>query len=261
MSQQLKQTIPIPEMISIEGGTFQIGDEAYEDSQPIQTIRLADYSMGKYPVTVQEYLAFAKATQSNYPEWLEEGSPYNIYTGTNGLYKQMGSALLQKAHPTIGISWYNAQAYCAWLSEVTGNSYRLPSESEWEYAARGGRQSKGFLYAGGHNVKEVAWYNKNSAGQPMPVGLKMGNELGLHDMSGNVREWCADHRVNHYNDIPKDGKPYINSENLEKDYFTAVVRGGSWYINDFYCRVAYRNFWYTYFRNLLIGFRLCGFSP
>ena len=124
------------------------------------------------------------------------------YKGKNIIYKhpwgiQQVEGTWQAAnafedHPVINVTWYGAIAYCDWLSEKEGQPYRLPSEAEWEYVARGGVKSKDFLFAGGHKLKEVGWYSKNSHGQTKPVGLKQPNELGLYDMSGNVDEWCAD---------------------------------------------------------------------
>ena len=137
-------------------------------------------------------------------------------------------------HPVINVTWYGAIAYCDWLSEKEGQPYRLPSEAEWEYVARGGVKSKGFLYAGGHKLKEVGWYSKNSHGQTKPVGLKQPNELGLYDMSGNVREWCADHWHENYNGAPTDGSAWVTGGDASR----RVVRGGSWFNYDYRCRVS-----------------------
>ncbi len=255
----------LPQMISIKGGSFEIGsNDGYDNEKPPTLITLPDFEMAKYPVSNEAFLCFLNDYES---DTVQEGPHqgqriikehrWSMQKGDAGWWVDEK----YKRHPVVNVTWCGANAYAAWLSQASGKQFRLPSESEWEYAARGGQQSKGFQYAGSHNIKEVAWYDKNSAGQPMPVGLKLGNELGLHDMSGNVFEWCADHCADNYHDIPKDGKPYINSENLEKDYFTAVVRGGSWFDVDYLCRVSFRVNWFSNFRYFLIGFRLCGFSP
>ena len=136
--------------------------------------------------------------------------------------------MLFEDHPVINVTWYGAIAYCDWLSEKEGQPYRLPSEAEWEYVARGGVKSKDFLFAGGHKLKEVGWYSKNSHGQTKPVGLKQPNELGLYDMSGNVDEWCADHWHENYNGAPNDGSAWVTGGDASR----RVVRGGSWYDND-----------------------------
>lgn len=252
----------LPEMIPIKGGMFTIGDEAYEDSQPLQQIEVPDFRLGKYPVTNAEFVCFMRdyrsATVKAGPyqgQEIIEGDSWSMQRAEDGWFVDEQ----YKDHPVINVSWYGANAYAEWLSQKSGNRYRLPSESEWEYAARGGQQSKFFKYAGSNNIKEVAWFNQNSPEQTLPVGLKKANELGLHDMSGNVREWCADHWRANYNDIPKDGRPYIDPDNFEKDYFFAVVRGGSWNYINVYCRVSYRFNWLPYNRNSNVGFRLCGY--
>lgn len=240
------------DMIRIEGGSFQMGSEDHEREQPVYQVKVPDFYLGRYPVTVSQYLSFANHTGANYPEWLEEGSSYHIHTGTDDHYKRRGNALTHPDHPVVGISWENAVAFCRWLSEYSETPYRLPSEAEWEYAVRGGNKSLGFPYAGSHKLKEVAWYSRNSHGTTQTVGLKLPNELGLHDMSGNVWEWCADHWHENYDDAPADGS--ARKGNAQET--GRVRRGGSWYydVND--CRVADRNGIDTDFRNDDMGFRV-----
>ena len=160
---------------------------------------------------------------------MEEGNEYNIESGTNtGYYLRRGrQALFGERYPIIGVSWQNAIAYCRWLSEVTGQSYRLPSEAEWEFAARGGTQSGGYRYAGSNKLEEVGWYNHNSHSQTKPVGLKLPNELGIYDMSGNVWEWCADYWHDNYDSAPADGSAWLGEEENTR----RVIRGGSWFNN------------------------------
>ena len=125
-----------------------------------------------------------------------------------------------KKTAVTGVSWLDAVAYCAWLSEKTGKEYRLPSEAEWEYAARGGVNGAkdNFTYAGSDNIDEVAWYNGNAGGKVHPVGQLKKNQLGLYDMSGNVWEWCAD-----------TWGPYAGcSSASETDSTRRVIRGDSW---------------------------------
>jgi formylglycine-generating enzyme required for sulfatase activity len=168
---------------------------------------------------------------------MEEESDYHIETGTDDHYKRLGSALTAPDHPVVGVSWRDAVAYCAWLSARTGHSYRLPSETEWEYAGRGGPSSQGFPYAGGYRLEEVGWFRGNSRSATHPVGLKKPNELGLYDMSGNVWEWCADHWQDDYGAAPLDGSPWQGSggEGLR------VVRGGSWNRSNDDCRLSNRD--------------------
>ena len=196
-----------------------------------------DFYIGKYEVTVEEYLAFCSATNSNYPEWLEKGSQYNIKTGNNNHYKKIGYRQIGSNNlPIVGISWYNAIKYCKWLSETTGQNYRLPTEEEWEYAAKGGIASKRYDYAGSNKIDKVAWYYGNSNGKPHSVGQKKANDLKIYDMSGNVWEWCSDW--------------------YDSDKTTPVLRGGSWGFSSTDCRVTYRYFGILSIRTDNIGFRV-----
>ncbi len=241
-----------PEMIKIEGGSFMMGSEKVLNEQPVHEVHVPDFYLGKYPVTVKPYLEFVQEMGTHYLEWLEEGNQYNIYTGDDSYYKSLEAVLLEEDHPIVGISWEDAVAYCKWLSEKTRKEYRLPSEAEWEYAARGGRWSNGYTYSGSNKLKEVGWYDKNSHEETKAVGLKLPNELGLYDMSGNVEEWCADHWHKNYEGAPTDGSAWIKGG--EKD--RRVVRGGSWGSDDLYCRVSFRFWDIASYRDFNIGFRL-----
>ncbi len=179
----------------------------------------------------------------------EEMIEYDNGTRPGGRFKVVSG---YAKHPVVLVSWYGAVEYCNWLSDREGlrkvytirgreveadwsaNGYRLPTEAEWEYAARGGVQSKGYKYAGSDNLDEVAWYLKNSGRKTHPVGEKKPNELGLHDMSGNVWEWCWD-----WKDAYSSGAK-TNPRGPEKGSFR-VLRGGSWYYLAEYCRVSNRN--------------------
>ncbi len=213
---QLIRDIPEgPEMVFVEGGPFQMGSNEHDTEKPIHSVNVPSFWMGKYPVTFEEYDAFCTHTGKTKPK--DEG---------------WGRGL----PPVINVSWEDAQAYCQWLSEKTGERYRLPSESEWEFAARGGTFSKGFKYAGSNDISQVAWYYENSKGKPQPVGEKNSNELGLHDMSGNVWEWCADTWHDSYKDAPKDGSAWVSGGEQDR----AVLRGGSWDFLGNYCRASNR---------------------
>jgi formylglycine-generating enzyme required for sulfatase activity len=242
------------DMVFVKGGRYNRGSNEYEREQPIHEVTVPDFYIGKNPVTVKEYLHFVNETDSNQPEWMEEGNQYNIYTGTDEYYKRMASAITEESHPIIGVSWHNAVAYCDWLSNLTKKKYRLPSEAEWEYAARGGQESKGFRYAGGDNLKEVGWFSENSHSETKPVGLKQPNELGIFDMSGNVWEWCMDHWHENYEGGPTDGRPWLNEG--EDINHPRVLRGGSWDGSNGNCRVSDRDGVSADFRFSDVGFRI-----
>ena len=240
-------------MVLIEGGRFSMGSENYDHEKPVHPVELPDFYLAKTPVTVEQYLCFADAAGKHYPEWLEAGNAYHWQTGEHKqYYVQAGQSRQKPDHPIVGVSWDDARAFCRWLSDCSGQTYRLPSEAEWEYAARGGALSKGFPYAGGHKLKEVGWYGANSHQESKPVGLKLPNELGLYDMSGNVWEWCADHWHNSYAGAPDDGSARTEGG----DETGRVIRGGSWYDYDSVCRVSYRNWFNSYYRSFYLGFRV-----
>ena len=180
--------------------------------------------MSETEVTIGQYLAFCKATNSHYPEWLEQGSQYNIHTGTNDYYKKIGMSESNTNYPITSVSATDADAFCRWMGG------RLPTEQEWEYAAKGGQS---YEYAGSNNIDEVAWYDGNSGSKAHPVKQKRANGYGLYDMSGNVWEWTS------------------STEGSAR-----VLRGGSWYDADAYCRVANRDFQAPSNHNYYYGFRL-----
>lgn len=152
--------------------------------------------------------------------------------------------------PVETVSWDDIQLFLAKLN-AGGEQYRLPSEAEWEYAARGGQQSKGFQYAGSNDWAAVALYYENTDNRTHPVGQKQANELGLFDMSGNVREWVQDCYYVSYDGAPSDGRAWEEGNCVRR-----VIRSGSWYGKPNYVRSANR-FWYaTYFHNNNLGFRL-----
>jgi formylglycine-generating enzyme required for sulfatase activity len=214
------------EMVPIKGSdTFQMDSENYTGEKRKRKVKVSDFHLCKYPVT-----------QGLWEAVMGENPSY--FKGTT--------------RPVESVSWDEVQFFLEKLNQQTGEKYRLPSEAEWEYAARGGNQSKGFIYAGGNKLKEVGWYDQNSHSETKPVGMKVPNELGLYDMSGNVWEWCADVWHNTYEGAPKDGSAWL--EGGEQD--RRVVRGGSWDLIDNNCRVSFRDYIDADDRNDNIGFRL-----
>ena len=220
-------------MIFIEGGTFRMGNDesGYDDEKPAHLVTVPDFYIGKYPVT-------------------------------QGLWNQVMGAENNRSRfkgidrPVERVSWDDTQIFLDKLNKLTDKNYRLPSEAEWEYAARGGKYSQGFVYAGGNKLKEVGWYDYNSHGETKPVGMKLPNELGLYDMSGNVWEWCADVWHGDYEGAPEDGSVWLTGG--DQDF--RVVRGGSWLNNALDCRVSNRSYGFAVSWLNLIGFRLAGFT-
>jgi formylglycine-generating enzyme required for sulfatase activity len=223
-----------PEMVFVEGGTFTMGCTSEQSDceyfeKPTHRVTLDSFQIGKYEVTQAQWRAVM-------------GSNPSHFSGCDDC-------------PVENVSWYDVQEYIQELNQQTGKSYRLPTEAEWEYAARGGNRCKGYRYAGGNDVAKVAWYYDNSASKTHPVGKKQANELGIYDMSGNVWEWCEDWK-GAYSDSSQTNPKGPSSGKYH------VLRGGSWYAYADYCRVSARDFIYRpgslyhYF-----GFRLVLASP
>ncbi|MCB9267773.1 MAG: formylglycine-generating enzyme family protein [Lewinellaceae bacterium] len=228
-------------MILVEGGTFMMGSEdkeAYDDEKPIHEVALDSFYIGKYPVTQ----ALWKAVMS------DDNNP-SYFKGAD--------------RPVEQVSWEDAQEFLQKLNGLMGRSYRLPTEAEWEYSARGGQNSEGYKYAGSNKLKEVGWYSDNSHGETNIVGLKYPNELGVYDMSGNVREWCQDwYSGNYYEECHRQGKVY-NPQGPDQGT-SRVLRGGSWFSSPLRCRCASRFSNAPRLRHRGHGFRLClslQFSP
>lgn len=244
-----------PEMILVEGGTFTMGcvegrdGDCQENELPTREVRLSDYWIGKYEVTNEEFVLFLQDRGNQ-----EEGGVtwYNPRAGKITEAKEgFEVSTGYERHPITGVSWYGARAYANWLSEKTGQTYRLPTEAEWEYAARGGNSSREYRFAGSNTVDEVAWSSNNSGSDTHVVGDLKANELGIHDMSGNVWEWCSDW----YGAYERE-KGVINDPKGPIEGRARVLRGGSWDSFDDVARVSYRFLNYPVNRNYVYGFRL-----
>lgn len=271
----------LPEMVLVKAGSFTMGctteqgDECENDEKPAHWVTITkDFYIGKYPVTNAQYAAFlnekGNQTEDGIP-WIDlsgrwsEAARCRILVEGDIFRSQSG----YENHPVMYLFWHGAEAYCKWLGAKTGHNYRLPTEAEWEYAARGGhlapaQQTK---YAGSNNADEVAWYWENSGDkrksgewiegklrinncQPLPVGMKKANALGIHDMSGNVWEWCHDwYDANYYKNSPvEDPKgPNIGFR---------VLRGGAWNSNTRNCRVSERLRYFPTYWLSDFGFRV-----
>ena len=223
-------------MVFVEGGTFQMGSNSgYSDEKPVHSVTVSDFNISKTEVTFEQYDAFCDATGRDKPD--DEG------WGRGN-------------RPVIYVDWQDAFDYCEWMSKTTGETYRLPTEAEWEYAARGGSKSKGYTYSGSNTISSVGWYDDNSRSKTHPVAQKQPNELGLYDMSGNVWEWCSDwYSDSYYRSSPKNDPQGPNSGS-GRVRSGRVLRGGSGGFNVNYCRVADRSRNNPDYRNLNYGVRL-----
>ena len=261
----ISQTTTNHNMVFVRGGTFSMGctteqaSDCDESEKPIHQVTLSDYYIGKYEVTVQEFKAFVDAT--NYQTDADKEGWSLVWDGKGMTTKNLvnwkcdteGNRLSPSEYkrPVIHVSSSDAIAYCKWLSQNTGKDYRLPTEAEWEYAARGGNLSKRYKYAGSNNLDEVAWHLDNSGGKIHLVGYKKANELGLYDMSGNVWEWCQDWEGDY-----KD-QPQTNPTGSESDSSCCrIFRGGSWGHGAESCRVSNRSYISPWVSTYNIGFRL-----
>ena len=201
------------EMVRVEGGTFTMGataeqgSDAYSDEKPTHQVTLSSYSIGKTEVTQALWQAVM-------------GSNPSYFKGSN--------------LPVEEVSWEDCQTFIRKLNALTGKTFRLPTEAEWEYAARGGNKSRGYKYSGSNTLSNVAWYDDNSADKTHPVATKASNELGIYDMTGNVWEWCSDW----YGSYSSSSQYNPTGSNTGSN---RVLRGGSWYLNARRCRVSYRS--------------------
>jgi formylglycine-generating enzyme required for sulfatase activity len=187
------------QMVFVKGGTFKMGDTfgiGNREERPVHQVTLGNFYIGKYEVTQSQWKLIMGDNPSHYKD-------------------------CDKC-PVERVSWNEVQIFLTKLNMLTGKNYRLPTEAEWEYAAKGGELSQGFRYAGGNNINFVSWYSGNSQGKTQPVGTMNPNELGIYDMSGNVYEWCSDW-FDYYTESPK-----TNPEGPEQGEFK-IVKGGSWY--------------------------------
>lgn len=292
-----------PDLAPVEGGTFEMGAGWFEAAQafsreyykseipdedcihyPSYEAEVATFYMAKYPVTVGEFARFVKATGYRtraerfgfafgahvYIDTRDGRNTFSNYLlpGLHWRHSVWGDTLLYEdaaALPVVYISYEDAKAYAQWLTDTIGNggTYRLPTEAEWEYAAKGGRLTRGYIYAGSDDVGEVAQYIGKEPVVLRPAGpghlAEMGkpNELGLYDMSGNVWEWCADWYGGDYyaqcrqkEEMPVRNPPGPDTGSLR------VLRGGGWLCRAGYCRAAYRNGYHPDDRNGGAGFRL-----
>ena len=216
------------DMVRVEAGTFTMGatpemKNPYNEEKPAHKVTLTnDYYIGKYEVTQ----AIWKTVIGKNP---------SRFKGDN--------------LPVENVSWDDCQKFLRKLNRITGKKFRLPTEAEWEYAARGGKKSRGYQYSGSNNLSDVAWYGDNSGYTTHPVGVKQANELGIYDMAGNVGEWCQD-GYRFYTIFSQTNPTGANNES------GSMCRGGRWTEYAGYCRSSFRYDYSHDFSNYNLGLRL-----
>ncbi len=216
-------------MVEVKGGTFTMGATAEQGSdvesyeKPAHRVTLSDYYIGKTEVTEGLWRAVMGSNPSKYMK------------GDN--------------YPVEYVSWNDCQTFITKLNSLTGETFRLPTEAEWEFAARGGTMSRGYKYSGGNTLSDVAWYFGNSGSAKHPVATKAANELGIYDMSGNVYEWCQDW-YGSYSSAAQTNPTGPSTSSRRVD------RGGCWADDARGCRVSDRDSDTPSFRNIFLGLRL-----
>ena len=216
------------EMIFVEGGEFTMGctgeqdNDCYNSEKPAHQVTVSSFYMGKYEVTQAQWKAVMGSNPSNC-----EGDDL----------------------PVDNVSWDDVQEFISALNNLTGKTYRLPTEAEWEFAARGGIKSNGYKYSGSNTIGNVAWYNGNSGDKAHAVGTKLPNELGIYDMSGNVLEWCSDW-YSEYSSSAQTNPKGAPSESA------CIFRGGSRNHHVRNCRVSNRDGAASDYYDNYTGFRL-----
>lgn len=228
-------------MVYVEGGDFLMGatseqgSDGYDNEQVIRRVRLDSFYIGECEVTQAQW---ARVMGTSIQQQRDKAnSSWSLY-GVGPDY------------PMYYVSWEEAMAFCQELSRMTGRTYCLPTEAQWEYAARGGKKADGCKYSGSWSIDAVAWYNGNSGSNTHPVKNKRANGLGLYDMSGNVWEWCSDWYSSSYNVNDTNNPTGPSSGSIR------VLRGGGWFNNARACRVSYRNYYSPGYRSGNFGFRV-----
>ena len=237
----LKNGEPGPEMVVIPPGRFLMGSakgEGSDDERPQHEVIIPQpFAMGRYPVTFADYDIFAQENSSALPDDRGWG---------------------RDKRPVINVSWDDAAAYCQWLSQQTGRNYCLPSEAQWEYAARAGTTTRYWWgdEAGNNRGNFDGSGSQWSGKQTSPVDAFAANPFGLFDVHGNVWEWCLDNWHDNYKKAPTNGSAWITDEQVPR-----ALRGGSWVVDAGRARAAYRDSSDPDYRNYYVGFRVCCVSP
>ena len=262
------------QFVAVEGGVFEMGarsEDGESDEKSVHMVKLDGFQISRYEITNQQYCDFLNSHDSlmvKADEWLDFGSSRQIRK-RDGRFVIPDEAF--KDTPVVAVNWFGAAVFCNFMSErndykpsynvtdwscdISAKGFRLPTEAEWEYAARGGLNSGGYKYSGSDSLDAVAWYYSNAENEVRSVGGKQPNELGIYDMSGNVWEWCMDWYDNQYYDECKE-KGVVDNPQGPETGSRRVLRGGSWDFSGQFCRSANRFSDDPDDRDYDIGFRL-----
>lgn len=248
-----------PKLVLVEGGQFIMGNNSRSETEekPEHVVKVSSFRISKCEVTVAEFRKFME--NSKYITNAEKDGLSYVWDGVSLIYAMKGvtwkddvygkKRVNEEDHPVIHVSRYDAEAYCKWLSEQTGKKYRLLTEAEWEYAAKGGKRHDKYIFSGGNDIDKVGWYAGNSEQRTHPVGKKKPNGLGIYDMSGNVWEWCSDWYGPYKSDTVTDPVGPASGDN-------GVLRGGAWRFYDTRTRCTTRRDTQPAFNGSGIGFRI-----
>jgi len=251
------ETLQFPEMVTVKGESFMMGclnearDGQCEDNEkPVHEVKINDFSISRTEITNRQFAAFLNEVGNLTVVEAGGGKKAVKYINLEGdqirkprISLEDGRFVVEDGYqdyPVNFVPWPGAKAYATWLSKETSETYRLPTESEWEYAARGGQKGKeeNFRYSGSSDIAQVACYLKNSNNSLCPAGSRQANQLSLLDFSGNVKEWCEDHYIKGYEQVNQDGTARITGN----DDALRVIRGGGYGEGPDKCRVSFRTY-------------------
>ncbi len=244
--------------VLLEGGAYTLGDETglgRENERPARPVRVSPFEIRKYEVTVAQFAQFVRET-GHLTSAERRGFVVDIDAGMGTLLRREGVSWKapgfpqSQDHPVVWVDWEDADSFARWMSRRTGRTHRLPTEAEWEFAAKGGASHRWAGTPDESALREFAWHEANSGGVPHPVGTRTANRFGIHDLSGNVWEWCAD-----------GFEAYLPSAEVLRDPRGPegpyrALRGGSWRVGPEVVTTTYRSGYRTDYSHGSIGFRL-----
>jgi formylglycine-generating enzyme required for sulfatase activity len=245
------------ELMRIPAGHFSMGSTTGDsDEKPVHEVRIGhDFYLGKTEVTVRQFRAFTEATgyqtDAEQMGWANTCPQPGLHPNERGLHWRRPGFELRDDQPVVVVSWNDAMAFCRWLSAQSGRDVRLPTEAEWEYAARAGDQEDS-----PSRLDEAAWYEGNASDSAHPVATKRPNPWGLHDMQGNAWEWCLDVWRPDYRDAAPDGWAQTYDPVVPQVVWRHVQRGGSWFSPIRQLSLSYRARYLNHFSRPDTGFRI-----